>query len=638
MLNRKHLLASFLSAIPLAIGSTGLSQQALISTSFSSVADAVPLKDLDGHFPFEVPASKESWEVRATELRRQIKVSLGLTPLPTLAPLKPTIHSRREMDGYAVEKFYIESFSGLYVTGSLYSPLDTKGKKLPAVLCPHGHWINGRFLRVSDGEIKNEIANGAERFESAARSPLQARCVQLARMGCIVLHYDMLGYADSRQIDFNRAHGFGNHGPNPAVQDGKWLLFSPRAEELNQNVMGIQTINTLQLVEYLLSREDVDPSKLSITGASGGGTQTFIASAIEPRFSGAYPVVMVSTSMQGGCTCENACGLRVGTGNVEIAALTAPKPMGLNAANDWTKNMATDGVPQLKKLYGLYGASDRFSFQSATHFGHNYNHVTRVAMYGFMNRLFGLGLKEPILENDFEYLTSEELSVWDKDHPEPKSGIAFESEFLAAWKADVEKQLQSSPDLVREGWLGILSPANELAKSVVKKDDLGYTNQQGGVIGKFKSALSKSKSVSLCVAFADDASSDIPDGTVRLDVEDVYGLDSGAEQPLVKNPRLSASYTYGYNAPLAVRRFATLIGIVDDLSGSGMTIELTGTPSTVWMLPAVKLLRPEAKIAYQTRGLSYDFASETIRDHKFVPGSIRYLGYAGLLSAAGLSK
>jgi hypothetical protein len=259
-------------------------------------------------------------------------------------------------------------------------------------------------------------------------------------------------------------------------------------------------------------------------------------------------------------------------------------------------------------------------------------------MYGFINRLFGLGLKEPILENDFPYLTSEELSVWDKDHPEPKSGIAFEAEFLAAWKADVEKQLQSSPDLVREGWLGLLSPANALAKSVVKKGDLGYTNQQGGLIGKLKIAPSKSKSISLCVAFADDAPSDIPEGSVRLDVEDVYGLDSGLEQPLVKNPRLSASYTYGYNAPLAVRRFATLLGIVDDLSGTGITLELTGTPSTIWMLPAVKLLRPEAKIVYHTRGLDYDFAAESIRDHKFMPGSIRYLGYTGLLRTAGLSN
>lgn len=638
MLSRKLVLFAVASAFPCSLGSIGLSQQTLIPTSFRTEADVVPLKDLDGHFPFEVPASKEAWEARAAELRRQIKVSLGLTPLPTLAPLKPTIHSRRELDGYAVEKFYIESFAGLYVTGSLYSPLDTKGKKLPAVLCPHGHWTNGRFLKVSDGEIKNEIANGAERFESAARSPLQARCVQLARMGCIVLHYDMLGYADSRQIDFNRAHGFGNHGPNPAVSDGQWLLFSPRAEELNQNVMGIQTINTLQLVEYLLSREDVDPSRLSITGASGGGTQTFIAAAIEPRFTGAYPVVMVSTAMQGGCTCENASGLRVGTGNVEIAALTAPKPMGLNAANDWTKNMATDGVPQLKKLYGLYGATDKFTFQSATHFGHNYNHVTRVAMYGFMNRLFGLGLQEPILERDFQYLSAEELSVWDKDHPEPKRGIAFEAEFLAAWKADVEKQLQSSPDLVRDGWLGILSPANELAKSVHKKDDLAFTNQLGETVGKLNRVLSSAKTASLCVAFADDSAVDIPEGSIRLDVEDVYGLDSGVEQSLVKNPRLSASYTYGYNAPLAIRRFATLLGIVDHLIESGVSVQLSATPSTVWMLPAVKLLRPEAKVTYQTKGMSYDFASETIRDQKFVPGSIRYLGYAGLLNAAGLSK
>ncbi len=455
---------------------------------------------------------------------------------------------------------------------------------------------------MSDGEINNEIANGGERFESAARSPLQARCVQLARMGCIVLHYDMLGYADSRQIGFNRAHGFGNHGPNPQVADGQWLLFSPRAEELSQNVMGIQTINTLQLVEYLLSRDDVDPSRLSITGASGGGTQTFIAAAIEPRFTGAYPVVMVSTAMQGGCTCENACGLRVGTGNVEIAALTAPRPMGLNAANDWTKNMANDGVPQLKKLYELYGAADRFTFQSATHFGHNYNHVTRVAMYGFMNRLFGLGMKEPILESDFTYLSPEELSVWDKDHPEPKSGIEFEADFLAAWNADVEKQLQSSPELVREGWLGILTPANELAKKITRSNDTDFVNQQGARIGKLEGFLAALKNILYCVAFSSDADSEIPPGSVRLNVEDVYGLDSGAVQSLVKNPRLSASYTYGYNAPLAIRRFASLLGIVDQLSESGASLRLTGTSSTIWMLPALKLLRPEAKIGYQTRG------------------------------------
>lgn len=636
---RNVITVSLLAILSWATTCLAKTPQTFVSSHYLPVvADAIQLKDLDGHFPFEVPATREAWEERASELRRQIRVSLGMLPMPTLAPLKPTVHSRREMDGYAVEKIYLESFAGLYVTGSLYTPLNTEGKKLPAVLCPHGHWSNGRFLKTSDGEIRNEIANGGERFESAARSPLQARCVQLARMGCVVLHYDMLGYADSRQIDFNRAHGFGNHGPNPDVGTDKWLLFSPRAEELNQNVMGIQTINTLQLVEYLLSRDDVDPSKLSITGASGGGTQTFIASAIEPRFCGAYPVVMVSTGMQGGCTCENACGLRVGTGNVEIAALTAPKPMGLNSANDWTKNMASDGVPELRKLYGLYGATDRLSFQAATHFGHNYNHVTRVAMYGFMNRLFGLGHSEPILERDFTYLTPEELTVWNDDHPEPKKGITFEAEFLAAWQADVEKQLRSNPDLVREGWLGTLSAANHLAREVAQKDATSFTNRSGKVVCELSRAVTGPDKVTLCIALSDDPTNAIPRGALRIDTEDIYGLDSGAVQSLVKNPRLSASYTYCYNPPLAVRRLASLLGTLDRLAESGATIELTGTESTVWMVPAVKLLRPESEVTFDTRGLTYDFTANSIRDQRFLPGAGRYLGFTGLMRSAGMNN
>ncbi|MCA9227335.1 MAG: hypothetical protein KDA47_17045, partial [Planctomycetales bacterium] len=63
-------------------------------------------------------------------------------------------------------------------------------------------------------------------------------------------------------------------------------------------------------------------------GASGGGTQTFLIAAIDPRLAVAFPAVMVSTAMQGGCTCENSSLLRVGTGNIEFAALFAPKPLG----------------------------------------------------------------------------------------------------------------------------------------------------------------------------------------------------------------------------------------------------------------------------------------------------------------------
>ena len=85
-----------------------------------------------------------------------------------------------------------------------------------------------------------------------------------------------------------------------------------------------------------------------MTGASGGGTQTFMLARSTPRRRSSFPAVMVSTAMQGGCTCENARCLRVGTGNIEFAALFAPKPQGMTAANDWTKEMATKGLPELQ--------------------------------------------------------------------------------------------------------------------------------------------------------------------------------------------------------------------------------------------------------------------------------------------------
>src|SRR6202012_5018986 len=91
---------------------------------------------------------------------------------------------------------------------NLYLPkTPPKDGKMPGILCPHGHWPNGRFMDLGLGskETKEQLAIGAERWECGARSPLQARCVQLARMGCAVFHYDMLGYADSVQIAEHRS-------------------------------------------------------------------------------------------------------------------------------------------------------------------------------------------------------------------------------------------------------------------------------------------------------------------------------------------------------------------------------------------------------------------------------------------------
>src|ERR1041385_172309 len=103
-----------------------------------------------------------------------------------------------------------------------------------------------------------------------------------------------------------------------------WGLYSPQAEAHLQSVMGLHTWNSIRSLDFLLSLPEVDAERIAITGASGGGPQPLLRAAIDPRVSLSFPAVMVSTAMQGGCTCENACLLRGNTGNIELAPLLAP--------------------------------------------------------------------------------------------------------------------------------------------------------------------------------------------------------------------------------------------------------------------------------------------------------------------------
>jgi dienelactone hydrolase len=244
--------------------------------------------------------------------------------MPVKTPLNAVIHGRIEQPEYTIEKVYFESFPGFYVTGNLYRPATVSGR-VPGILSPHGHWANGRFYDSGEAAVLRDIVQGAERFEDGGRSPMQARAVQLAKMGCVVFHYDMIGYADCQQISFEIAHRFAKQRPEMNRAEG-WGLYSPQAESNLQSVMGLQTWNSIRALDFLESLPDVDPQRLAATGASGGGTQTFMLAAVDPRLAVSFPAVMVSTAMQGGCTCENACLLRVGTGNIELAGLFAPKP------------------------------------------------------------------------------------------------------------------------------------------------------------------------------------------------------------------------------------------------------------------------------------------------------------------------
>ncbi len=223
-------------------------------------------------------------------------------------------------------------------------------------------------------------------------------------------------------------------------------------------MMGLQTYNSIRALDWLCSLPDVDPKRIAVTGASGGGTQTFILCAIDPRPAVAFPAVMVSTAMQGGCTCENACYLRIGQGNIDIAALIAPRPLGMTAADDWTREITIKGLPELQALYKLLGAEKAVMAKPLVHFPHNYNYVSRAVMYMWLNKHLGLKLEEPIVEEDFQPLTRQEMSVWDAHHPKPAGGDDYERSLLRWITEDSERQLAASCRAMLPRWPDSASP------------------------------------------------------------------------------------------------------------------------------------------------------------------------------------
>ena len=298
---------------------------------------------------FAAPSTKEAWEKRARSLREHILVSMGLWPNPARNPLNAEITHRVEREGYSIENVRFQSLPGFYVTGNLYRPAGADpGSPRPAVLNPHGHWTEGRLNHEPDGSIP-------------------ARCINFARQGYVAFAWSMAGYNDSTQL----AHRtFGDN------RKRLWGL----------SLMGLQLWNGMRSVDYLQSLPDVDDNRIACTGASGGGTQTFMLTAVDDRVKAAAPVNMVSAHMQGGCICENGPNLRIETNNVEIAALTAPRPLLLvSATGDWTVNTPELEYPAIRAVYALYGAEDRLA-EVQIDAGHNYNAASREAVYAWFGK------------------------------------------------------------------------------------------------------------------------------------------------------------------------------------------------------------------------------------------------------------
>jgi hypothetical protein len=353
----------------------------------------------------QMPAytSREAWLARAAQIKQRILLAAGLLPLPERTPLKPHVFGEVRNAEYSVWKVHFESLPGFLVTGNLYRPAGDG--PFPAILSPHGHWNYGRL-------------------ENTALASVPGRAINLARQGFVVFTYDMIGYLDSQQLP----HTFGG----------------PREHLWGLSLAGLQVWNAIRGVDFLESLPYVKADAIGATGASGGGTQTFLLAAVDERVKVAAPVNMISLHMQGGCLCENPPGLRLDTTNVEIAATIAPRPLLMvSATGDWTKNTLEREYPAVRSIYRLLDAEDRVQ-AIRVDAEHNYNRESREAMYAWMAQwLQGAPAGERRAERPFSPASPADLLVFHLR--ELPAGTVSPAELTRNWIEAATRQLSSTP-------------------------------------------------------------------------------------------------------------------------------------------------------------------------------------------------
>ena len=203
-------------------------------------------------------SDKDSWEARRDSIRQEVRELLTIDDaLAKRVEARPVFSKVRKFDGYTVQNFYLETLPGLYVCGSIYAP-DSKGKH-PLIICPNGHFGNGRY-------------NDAQ----------QQRLASLARMGAICVDYDLYGWGESAL----QVGGEGHHKPEAHV---------------------IQALNGISILDFMIARKDVDSTRVGVNGGSGGGSQSVLLSVIDPRYTALCPVVSLSSYLMAAVRVKAVC-------------------------------------------------------------------------------------------------------------------------------------------------------------------------------------------------------------------------------------------------------------------------------------------------------------------------------------------
>lgn len=289
------------------------------------------------------------WNTRKSCLYNEVRKNLKIDSLLKMrVGIKPILSKIRKFNGYSVQNFAIETLPGLYVCGSIYSPL-TSGKH-GVILCPNGHWANGRY---NDDE--------------------QKRFATLARMGAACVSYDLFGWGES-------------------------ALQVTEAAHQTSIAQVVQIMNGLTILDYMLTRNDIDASKVGVNGGSGGGSQVVLLTVLDNRFTAACPTVSLASHFDGGCPCESgmpislSCG---GTNNAEMMALFAPRPVCVvSDGKDWTASVPELEFPYLQRIYGFYNAGNKLTNIHLPAEGHDFGPNKRTAVYNFFISTFGLNTKQ----------------------------------------------------------------------------------------------------------------------------------------------------------------------------------------------------------------------------------------------------
>lgn len=288
---------------------------------------------------------RSSWEARKDSLRREVRQLLGIDQLlPLCAQEAPRYTKIRKFDGYSVQNFCLKTVNGHTVCGSIYAPL-SKGKH-PLIICPNGHFTNGRYGTVQ-----------------------QQRLGTLARMGAVCVDYDLWGWGESADEVGKEAH-----------------------QTAEAHVM--QALNGIRILDWMIQRKDVDTQRVGVNGGSGGGTQTVLLTVLDDRYTAANPVVSMSSWFDGGCPCESGMPIQLaggGTCNAELAAMFAPRPMMVvSDGGDWTSTTPEVEFPYLQRIYGFYNAQDKVSNIHLPKERHDFGPNKRNAVYRFFINTFGL--------------------------------------------------------------------------------------------------------------------------------------------------------------------------------------------------------------------------------------------------------